>query len=258
MTETIVLPEPFTLVSLERADSTNEEAKRCVRDGSVHGTVVWARSQDAGKGRRGRSWVSEPGNLYCSIILKPNCSLAKAAELSFVMALSAASAIESFIRTDIAVQCKWPNDVLIDGHKVAGILLETVLSQQNEIEGLIAGVGINIAHHPKGTDFPATNIHEYGEQSVTVENVLENVCTGVSRWYDIWQTQGFEAIRLDWLNRAYGIEQDITVRLATENLKGTFVSLDAQGALILDCHGERRLISAGDVYFDESSLKQAS
>ena len=177
------------------------------------------------------------------------------------MAIGVAAAVESLIGADCSgndVQCKWPNDVLINGRKSAGILLESMLSQRNELDGLIAGCGVNVAHFPTESEYPATKIHEFGAPSITVEDVLQKVCESTSNWYDIWQSEGFGPIRSEWLRRAYGIGQDVIVRLATETLNGVFISLDEQGALIIEINGEQRHISAGDVFFDESSLKRAS
>ena len=257
MTEPLHLPENFELVYLERVDSTNEKAKRRAQEGAAHGTVIWARAQSAGKGRRGRTWISEPGNLYCSIVLKPDCSLAQAAQVSFVIANSIALAVDEILETEAKIQCKWPNDVLINGKKTAGVLLETVLSKNNNLEALIAGIGINIMHHPSGTEFPASHLYEHGVQLIAVEALLEKVCKYVAREYETWRSRGFGAVRLKWLEKAYGIGQEIEVRMASNSLTGTFVSLDEDGALLLDVKGKKRLIHAGDVIFDQSRDEEA-
>jgi BirA family biotin operon repressor/biotin-[acetyl-CoA-carboxylase] ligase len=119
------LPPEYRLAAFEILGSTNDEAKRLAREeGAVHGTLVWAMRQEAGKGRRGRTWVSPEGNVYASLILRPECATATAAQLSFVAAGALADALQPLLPEAVCC-CKWPNDVLIDDRKVAGILLES-------------------------------------------------------------------------------------------------------------------------------------
>ena len=222
----------------------------------THGTVVWAQTQGAGRGRRGRSWVSEPGNLFCSLIVKPERPLAEASQLSFVMAVSVADALCSIdVKTMRPIQCKWPNDILIGGRKVAGILLETVTGSQNKLDSVIAGVGINIEHFPESTEFPATSLHAEGIQDTTAASVLESVCAQLSKWYAVWETEGFQGIRAAWLEKAFGLGGPIHVRLPSATHSGVFEALDPTGALIINENGTRRHIAAGDVYFDEATLQ---
>ena len=264
MTNDLQLPDGFNLVAYDCIDSTNEEAKRLALKDAPHGTIVLARSQDEGRGRLGREWVSEPGNLYCSFIMRPDCPLREAAQLSFVMAISVANALVEIFgqnggdpATPKAIQCKWPNDILIDGKKTAGILLETSIASQGKFEGVIAGVGINIQHFPKETEFSATSLSEHGVTHVTVPTVLEIVCDLFAKWYAIWRTEGFQTIRLAWLDKAYGLGSPINARLSSETVSGLFETLDPQGAMILLDNGIRRHIAAGDVYFDEAVHQRA-
>ena len=125
MSVTASLPSPYQLITFETIDSTNEEAKRLAGSDAPEGTVVWAREQSAGRGRRGRAWVSGHGNLYCSILLRPDCHAFKAMQLSFVAALAMADAVASVLPKGAFVNCKWPNDVLVEGRKISGILLES-------------------------------------------------------------------------------------------------------------------------------------
>jgi BirA family transcriptional regulator, biotin operon repressor / biotin---[acetyl-CoA-carboxylase] ligase len=260
MTNDLQLPDGFSLVAYDHIDSTNEEAKRLALDHAPHGTIVLARSQEAGRGRRGRKWVSKPGNLFCSFIVRPDCPLSEAAQLSFVMAISVANSLVKTLSKNGAtpiIQCKWPNDILIDGKKVAGILLETASGSQSNLEGVIAGIGINLQHFPAQTEFPATSLSDHGAVNVTVPAVLEIVCDLFAKWYVIWQTEGFQTIRSAWLDKAYGLGSPVSARLASETISGLFETLDPQGAMIVDDNGSRRHIAAGDVYFDETILQHA-
>ncbi|HEY0521750.1 MAG TPA: biotin--[acetyl-CoA-carboxylase] ligase, partial [Stellaceae bacterium] len=119
------LPPSFRLLSYDRLGSTNDEAKRLARDdGAAHGTVVWALEQTQGHGRTGRVWASPPGNLYCSTVLRPDCPAARAAEIGFVAALAVGDALTPLLPGSARLGYKWPNDVLVGGRKVSGILAE--------------------------------------------------------------------------------------------------------------------------------------
>ncbi len=132
--------------------STNDEARRLAQAGAAHGTVVAARQQTAGRGRVGRSWVSPPGNLYLSVLLRLDLPLARLAELSFVAALAVADMVDSFLPPDFRAALKWPNDVLVEGAKISGILIE-----QGET-ATIVGIGVNVGHCPTGTPYPVTSL----------------------------------------------------------------------------------------------------
>ncbi len=260
MTNDIHCPDSFTLIAYDCVDSTNEEAKRLVKQGATHGTVIWAKKQQAGRGRRGRQWISEPGNLFCSFIIKPECTLAEVSQLSFVMAISVTDALQKIqgaARNSPLIQCKWPNDILIRSKKTAGILLEMVIGSQNQLEGVVAGVGINIEHFPDKTDFPATSLKAEGIKGVTVSSVLEELCVQFSKWNEVWQHDGFQAIRSAWLEKAFGLGMPISVRLPSETHSGVFEALDPNGCLILNENGARRHIAAGDVYFDDAAQQRA-
>ena len=140
-------------------DSTNEEALRLARAGEPGGAVIWAREQSAGRGRRGRNWVSKAGNLYLSILLRPDAALADAAQLSFAAALAVKNALQRLATNGDGpppLTLKWPNDVLMSGNKISGILLEGAAAANSGPKGarteyLVIGIGINLRHHPEDT-----------------------------------------------------------------------------------------------------------
>ena len=140
-----VLPDGWTLVALESVGSTNDEGIRLADAGAPEGTVVWAREQSGGRGRRGRNWASSVGNLYSSTVLRPACAAQRAAELGFVAAL----AVGDLVPADRTVRLKWPNDVLVDGGKVAGILLESAIGQGGLVDHVVAGIGVNVTFAPQ-------------------------------------------------------------------------------------------------------------
>ena len=140
------LPQGYALIALDEAGSTNDEAKARAAAGAPDGTVVWARQQRAGRGRRGRDWVSPPGNLYVSVILRPACEARHVAQLSFVAALAVLDLVDGPLPG--RARCKWPNDILVDGAKVAGILLESALEPGGRVDWVVLGIGVNLASHP--------------------------------------------------------------------------------------------------------------
>jgi BirA family biotin operon repressor/biotin-[acetyl-CoA-carboxylase] ligase len=241
------LPEFFSLVELESVGSTNDEARIRADTGAPAGTIVWAKRQVSGRGRRGRAWISPKGNLYCSVILRPNVNPSVAAQLSFVTALALGEGLHSLLPLCATLQYKWPNDVLIDGKKIAGILLESQVGEYGNMEWVVIGTGVNVTSYPMDTERPATSLDQVGCQ-LAVEDVLAAYGNTLWTWLSCWNNAGFDPIRKAWLNRAIGIGEAIEVRLPNQILKGTFDSLDMNGALILLTSEGRQHISAGEVF----------
>ena len=244
------LPPAYRLVALETVGSTNDEASRLAAEGAEDGTLVWAREQTGGRGRQGRSWSSPPGNLYLSLVLRPDCAPAEAAQLGFVAGLALGEAIGSVAPPMIEVTYKWPNDLLLNGRKGAGILLESRSGPDGTLDFLILGIGVNLRHFPEDTSFPATSLHFEGATEVEVVALLEAFSRSFMSWVNRWLDDGFAPVRRAWLHHAHGLGEEIEVRLPRETLKGTFKDLDARGVLVLELpDGARREISAGDIYF---------
>jgi len=239
VTQPPVLPDGWTLVALDSVGSTNDEAARLADGGAPEGTVVWARKQLGGRGRRGRSWASPKGNLYSSTILRPGCAAARAAELGFVAAL----AVGDIVPADRAVRLKWPNDVLVDGGKVAGILLESAIAQDGRVEHVVAGIGINVAFAPQLPEMRYPGAALGG----TVEAALERLTRALVTRLAEWRRDGFGAIRGAWLAKAGPLGADLDVRLGDELVRGQFAGVDADGALLLDTSDGRRKIVSGEL-----------
>lgn len=244
-----VLPSPFELVALDSVDSTSEEAKRRAAAGAADSTVVWALEQSAGKGRMGRNWVSDRGNLYASVLLRPNCQPEQVTDFTFIAANAVAEAVAALL-PNAEVSCKWPNDILVNGRKVAGILLESELDPSGTVDLLVIGIGINVHHHPDDdrVQFPATDLNAAGAPEVRVGGVLEGLCAALQRHRKAWERSGFAPVREVWMARAYGLNEAIEVRLPDRTAQGTFTDLDGTGALILEKDGTEERILAGDVF----------
>jgi BirA family biotin operon repressor/biotin-[acetyl-CoA-carboxylase] ligase len=241
----------YNLVHRERIDSTNEEAKRLAAAGAPAGTLVWAGEQLAGRGRRGRGWTSPPGNLYMSLLLRPDRVTAVACQLNFVTAVALAETVAALLPPGASVALKWPNDVLINGAKVSGILLEAAAAADRVIDWMVIGVGVNIVSHPPDTPYPATSLQCERVRS-TPAVVLEAFAGRFERWHATWRDTGFARVRDRWLTSARGLGEPIEIRLERETLHGRFSDLDETGALMLDMgNGGRRQITTGDLFFPQ-------
>lgn len=244
------------LLTFHSLDSTNEEAKRQLQAGREDEFAIWARSQQAGRGRYGRQWESPEGNLYLSLVVYPHTSLAKAAELSFVAALAVGNALGEILADTRRIQYKWPNDVLLDGKKVAGILLESSAKAGSLLpDCVIIGVGINIAHFPSETRFPATGLVPPGTP-VTAEEVRE--CLQIflkhfTQWHKRWKEQGFLPLKTAWLTEAWGRGMPLRAETGSHIYQGVFETLSDKGELVLqEEDGTMRHVTSGEVFFGGS------
>jgi BirA family biotin operon repressor/biotin-[acetyl-CoA-carboxylase] ligase len=244
------LPDRFRLRTLGSVASTNDEARRLAEEGAPAGLVVVAREQTRGRGRYGRSWVSPPGNLNASVLLRPDCALAATAQLSLVAGLARAEALSGSGPPDHMIALKWPNDVLINGAKTAGILLENAVRPDGRAGWVIVGSGVNIVSCPKDTPYPATCLAAEGFPPIEPLALLEAYLGALDRWLGRWQAAGIAAVRDSWRARSFGLGREIRLRLEREELCGRFVDLTEGGALLLEeAGGRRREIAAGEVFY---------
>jgi BirA family transcriptional regulator, biotin operon repressor / biotin---[acetyl-CoA-carboxylase] ligase len=238
----------FRLAAHDVLGSTNAQALTEARQGDKGPLWVVAREQTAGRGRRGREWVSAPGNLYATLLLLDPAPAEAAPQLAFVTGLAVHDAIIERAR-DLgeALALKWPNDVLYANRKLAGILIESEMAA-NRL-AVAVGIGVNCTRHPAQTSFPATDLDEAG-QKVAPESLLYALSHTMMRRLDQWKRgAGFAQIRADWLKRATGLGREITVRLAGREASGHFEGLDDAGQLLLRLgDGRLQTITAGDVF----------
>jgi BirA family transcriptional regulator, biotin operon repressor / biotin---[acetyl-CoA-carboxylase] ligase len=246
----VILPADVEIVVLGEIDSTNDDVRRRADAGAVGPLWVRADAQTKGRGRRGRSWLSERGNLFMTGLLTLDCTPTQAANLSFLTALAVAEAIDHFVPASV-VQLKWPNDVLIGGNKTSGILLE---SWTGEAGFQIAiGIGINVVTKPENIDQAITCVAHHHipdgnhcDSATLFGFVLQHFHSRLAQWRE----QGFEPLREAWLARAKGLNEPIVVRLPQQTLEGLFMGLAPDGALELGLSdGTTRYVTAGDVFF---------
>ncbi len=243
------VPAGYSVASFDEIDSTNEEARRRAAAGERGPLWIWARRQTAGRGRRGRAWASPEGNLATTLLLAPGVSAPEAARLSFVAALAVHDLASTYVKR-APVRLKWPNDVLIDGKKVSGILLESAGTEGVDVLPWVAvGIGVNLVEAPEGTAYPATFLGAHGP-APSPEEALAELAEAWETRFRVWRVSGFAAIREAWLGLAAGLGAPIEVRLPTETLHGRFETLMPDGALsLLLPSGARRAVTAGEVFF---------
>jgi len=242
----ILWPQGYGRIQHQELDSTNSEARRLAEAGEPGPVWISAARQSAGRGRRGRAWDSGEGNLAATLLLRPKAQLSVTGQLSFVAALATAEMAAHFAPS-AAITVKWPNDVLAEGKKLAGILLEG--GSASEGNWLAIGIGVNLANFPQGTEFPATALAQLGVATPSSEDALSILAARFAHWYDAWMEDGFEIVRAAWLARASGLGASIRARLPNETRGGVFEGIDDRGALLLNEQGRVRAIAAGEVFF---------
>lgn len=226
--------------------------------------VVWAREQRSGRGRRGRAWVSPPGNLYTTVATALPVPLAKAPQCSFVACLALQDALihnlPSF-KDEIAL--KWPNDVLISGAKIAGLLLETFLPNNSKLKDqmwILIGCGVNVQSAPEYTAYPVTCLRDH-MPSASLEALFPLYLKQLAHRLEQWRVQGFQIIRRDWLQKAYRLGETIQVRDPTatdRRFDCVFETVSEDGALIVLQEGRKRQLDVAEIIVSDPGLQDGS
>jgi BirA family biotin operon repressor/biotin-[acetyl-CoA-carboxylase] ligase len=240
------------VLTFEELDSTNAEARRRAEAGERGPVWLMARRQTAGVGRRGRAWDSGERNLTATLLLTlADKTPMETAQLAFVAGLAAWTTIAAYVPPAL-VKIKWPNDVLIEGRKACGMLIESGPAEAGTWAAV--GVGVNLATYPTEVERPATAIAAHLPSGAAQPPSPEEALTVLAKAFDeaarLWLSRGFEPIRQAWQAHAAGMGGPCTVRLERETVFGTAEGLDADGALLLRLQqGDLRRITAGDVFF---------
>lgn len=252
--EVVVRPDTqqeFRRLHLPEVDSTNDEALRRVADGE--GAPFWltADRQIGGKGRRGRSWISDEGNLFATLVYRAGQLPSEIGRLPLVSAVVVHAALDLLLSGCVDLKIKWPNDVLIAGQKVSGILIE-----QHQIAGasiVAIGIGINIRSGPEIENYPTACLADR-RGDLTTGLVWSELDRQFAKWIAIWSAEdGFASIRARWLRHAAGLGETIVVSGEKSSKAGIFDSLDENGYLILRCqNGSVEKIATGDVILKPS------
>jgi len=241
MTHDSKLPDGFTLIRRERVSSTNDEARALARDGAAEGTLVWAEAQDSGRGRLGREWSSPPGNLYISLVL--DTPVETAGQSPFLAGLALTDALKDVMPGRHDLRLKWPNDVVLDGRKLAGSLAEWV----PEAEKLVLGLGVNVEATPDEQRDEAIALRDVGAE-IGSAALLERFTAELDPWLQTWRRAGFAPIRAAWMQRCHRIGDRLQVTLPDEAVVGSFRGLGEDGTLLMETwDGDKRRLTVGDV-----------
>jgi BirA family transcriptional regulator, biotin operon repressor / biotin---[acetyl-CoA-carboxylase] ligase len=239
-------PDSVHHIALETAGSTNAEALMHARAGERGPVWISAKTQTEGRGRSGREWISPPGNLYATLLLTEHCAPAVAPQLAFVAGLGVYDAVAACapqLASKLAL--KWPNDLLLEGQKLAGILIE---SETTPVLQIAIGTGVNCTSRPAETAYPATDLAAHGA-TVTPDILFTALSQAMQRRLAQWNAgAAFAQIRADWLARAAGLGETIRVRLPEREFSGRFEGLDEAGRLLVQESGRITAVTAGDVF----------
>jgi BirA family biotin operon repressor/biotin-[acetyl-CoA-carboxylase] ligase len=241
----------FRHIALDDVQSTNLECLDRARAGDPGNLWITANRQLGGRARRGRSWISEPGNLYASLLLIDPAPPAALASLPLAVAVAVHSAISRVLPIGAArATIKWPNDILVNGAKTSGILLESETFDGGR-RAVVIGCGINVAHAPENVQYPATTLNAVGSP-VSPDELFARLCQAMAEQLQQWDRgRGIKAVRQAWLGSAEGVGKHITVHLPDRSISGQFKDIDTAGCLVLmDDDKTTRTIAAGDVFFD--------
>jgi BirA family biotin operon repressor/biotin-[acetyl-CoA-carboxylase] ligase len=212
-------------------------------EGAAGLTVVWAQEQTAGRGRHGRSWDSPRGNLYISILLRPDCDIADAPQIGFAVGAAMTRAVRAIAGAD--VELKWPNDLLLGGAKLSGILLESAARADGRLDWVVAGIGVNVDSQP---EVPGATCLLAAGYDITAEALLEEFLPNLVELLGIWERDGFGPIRAIWSALALALDTELTVKLPDGVKAGTFSGIDESGNLLLSTDTGTERIAVGDVF----------
>jgi BirA family biotin operon repressor/biotin-[acetyl-CoA-carboxylase] ligase len=237
------------LLIFDELDSTNEEARRRAAKGDVTPVYLMARAQTAGRGRRGRAWTSLPGNLFLTYLGATQKTPAEIALLGFAAGVALAEFCDSVLSAGRA-RLKWPNDLMLDGRKAAGLLLESGALADGR-NWFAIGVGFNLAAAPQGVGQETIALADLAPSAaLTPEAVANDFAERLSSWAARLDREGFAPLRAAWETRAYGLGEAASVDLNGQMLSGISRGLSPRGELMLEApNGEMRAIAAGDILF---------
>ncbi len=235
------------LINLEdQLESTNVRAKELARQGGVHGQIVLANCQSGGKGRLQRHWESPAGGLWMSVVLRPNLSLADASKLTLAASVAIVNALEQLFQLRIGI--KWPNDLIFEGQKIAGILGE-VVGEWNSVQTLILGMGIN-ANFPYtqlNTAFNATTLFEILGYEVDLNLLAAEILKQLENELGLLERKRFEELRHSWSERAVGLGEEVRILRGEQVFQGVFKGILIDGELLLETEDGEKCFNAGEV-----------
>jgi BirA family biotin operon repressor/biotin-[acetyl-CoA-carboxylase] ligase len=236
----------WRIVRFDAIDSTNEEARRRALAGDADRLWIVADEQTAGRGRRGRAWISPKGNLHASALMIDPCPPPVAAQLGFVAGVALVRAARDLGTTNVGL--KWPNDLMSQGAKCAGILTEGI-GLGGGRTACVAGVGVNCAHAPEGLGYATSCLTQAGGQAVDSGELLERLVQRFGEALDAWRAgQAFDRIRAAWLDYALGLGERIAIQNRAGKREGVFEGIDVAGRLLMRSERGLETIEAADLW----------
>jgi BirA family transcriptional regulator, biotin operon repressor / biotin---[acetyl-CoA-carboxylase] ligase len=247
---TAAWPAGYNVTRFESAGSTNDLAKDAAKAEGPDGAVFWTPHQTTGRGTHGREWATPPGNLAVSILKRPQMPIRFAPQAALVTAVALADALCGMGLAPSRVKLKWPNDVMVDGCKVSGILVEGQAAGHG-VDWLVVGTGVNVLHHPAETRHPATNLAEAGFNT-SIEEVLHRYLTAFETWWSRWQRYDFQVIQTAWTARTkHVLGEQLQLLQGRQMISARYKRLSPEGALVVEGpDGVEIQIVSGEVFAD--------
>ena len=237
----------YNLIKLKTVKSTNLEIKKMISSNlKINNLCLSADNQTAGYGRRNTKWFSYKGNIHLSILLKPKCKINEVNQLSFMTSMSLGDTLKK-IKNNVNIKYKWPNDILLNKKKIAGVLIETSSHINKKIKWVIIGIGLNIKKSPNlnKKEFKITSLNKekiYIEKDNFIDSFLQNFFIN----YEFWKKKGFNFIEKNWISNIYKINNKIIVKYQNNYIKGKVVNLLINGGIKLKINKETKEIFYGD------------
>jgi len=236
---------------LERYEELGSTSDFCIeraKAGESEGLAVFAAQQSAGRGSRGRSWLSPPGNVALSVLLRPGINPSESNMFPLLAGIAAANAIKAALPAGPAPMLKWPNDVLLDGQKCAGLLIDAT-PIRDRIDWLVIGIGINVAYAPELPGRATTCLAAHGAETTALD-LAQSVLDQLSTWLDIFQTAGPIRIIPSWLSRGHPVGTHLEVRTPNHTAVGTFAGLSPTGELLLNVENRIETYRTGEILLE--------
>ena len=250
MISKLQIPSVYEVVALDTVDTVLDEAIRRAESGADEGTLIWAQNQSGTRWRGESGWLPGSGNLHCAIILRPDFSTAITPELNFVAALSLGNAMATRLSPGVSLRYRWPNDIILNFDKVAGVMLATSSQRDAHYEWVVLAAHVNIATYPQDQDIDAVSIIDAeGLTDIDPPSLLEDYAKHFLASINKWAETGLAGILKSWQQRVDGIGERISINLNEDRITGTLESLDADGsANIVTDDGSSRQIRVGEYY----------
>ncbi len=240
----------WRLEIFETLASTSDTCIERAKSGAPEGLAILAHRQSAGRGSRGRHWQSPPGNLNLSILLRPGLPAAQASMFPLLTGIAVSDALCAFLPADTAPMLKWPNDVLLNGAKLAGILIDAAPQGQN-IDWLVLGIGINLVHAPEFPGRRTATLKGHGGEA-TPEAAAQMLLHYLAQWLATLRSEGASAILDAWQQRAHGIGTELALQGAGTQVRGRYAGLSPQGELLLNVENRIERFSTGEILLGSS------